>query len=225
MSKNISLNANLREKSGKRNARRLRQESQQIPGVIYGAGQETQSVQFAAKELGLALAEEATYSRILTLNVNGGEQKAVLKQVQRHPSRPRILHVDFLRIDMNKELTMEVPIHLKGAANSPGVKGGGILSHHLTEIEIQCLPNDLPQFLELDISQMEMGHSLHLADIPLPQGVSLTKNVSDPEQNQPVISVLKPYVPSAEELASESAAPESKETEVITEKAEAEGEE
>jgi large subunit ribosomal protein L25 len=225
MKNNISLTAQLRDKSGKRNVRRLRQESQQIPGVIYGAGQETQSVQFAAKELGLALAEEATYSRILTLNVNGGEQKAVLKQVQRHPSRPRILHVDFLRIDMNKKLTMEVPIHLKGATTAPGIKDGGVLSHHLTEIEIHCLPNDLPQFIELDIGGMEMGHSLHLADVLLPQGVSLSKDVSDPENNHPVVSILKPYVPSAAELASETAAPESKETEVITEKAKEEGEE
>lgn len=224
MKNNIALNANLREQSGKRNVRRLRQESQQIPGVIYGAGQETQSVQFSAKELGLALADEATYSRILTLNVNGGEQKAVLKQVQRHPSRPRILHVDFLRIDMNKKLTMEVPIHLIDSANAPGVKDGGVLSHHLTEIEIQCLPNDLPQFIELNIGQLEMGHSIHLADIALPEGVSLTKDVTDAENNHPVVSIHKPYVPSAEELASETAAPESKETEVITEKAD-EGEE
>ncbi len=224
MKNNISLNASLREQSGKRNVRRLRRELQQIPGVIYGAGQETQSVQFSAKELGNALADEATYSRILTLSLNGGEQKAVLKQVQRHPSRPRILHVDFLRIDMNKTLSMEVPIHLIGSATAPGVKDGGILSHHLTEIEIECLPNDLPQFIELDISQLEMGHSVHLADITLPQGVSLTKDVTDPENNHPVISIHKPYVPSAEELASESAAPESKETEVITEKAETEEE-
>lgn len=218
MKNNISLNASLRQQSGKRNVRRLRQESQ-IPGVIYGAGQVAQSVQFSAKELSNALADEATYSRILTLNVNGSEQKAVLKQVQRHPSRPRLLHVDFLRIDMNKKLTLEVPIHLVGATNAPGVKDGGVLSHHLTELEIQCLPNDLPQFIELDIGQLEMGDSIHLADISLPQGVSLSKDVTDPEHNQPVVSIHKPYVPSAEELASETAAPESKETEVITEKA------
>jgi large subunit ribosomal protein L25 len=219
MKNNVRINAQVRDQSGKRSARRLRQEQQQIPGVIYGAGLQTQSVQFAAKELNNALAEESTYSRILTLHVDGhGEQKAVLKQVQRHPSRPRVLHVDFLRIDMNKKLTMEIPIHLVGAATAPGIKDGGILSHHLTEVEIHCLPADLPQFIELDISQLELGHSTHLADLRLPSGVELTVNLEDEEHNQPIVSILKPYVPTAEELASESAAPEAKETEVIEEK-------
>lgn len=218
MKNNVRLTAQLREQVGKRNVRRMRRE-EQIPGVIYGAGKQAQSVHFPAKELGSALADEATYSSILTVHIDGhGEQKAVLKQVQRHPSRPRILHVDFLRIDMNKKLTMEVPIHLHGTANAPGIKDGGILSHQLTEVEIQCLPADLPQFIELDISQLEMGHSLHLADIVLPAGVELTVEVSDEEHNQPVVSILKPYVPTAEELASETTAPEAKETEVIEEK-------
>lgn len=219
MKNNLPLNAQTRDQMGKRNARRMRREDALIPGVIYGAGQDTQSVCFSAKELGNALAEESTYSRILTLHISGhGEQKAVLKQVQRHPSRPRILHVDFLRIDMNKKLTMEVPIHLHGTADSPGIKDGGILSHHLTEIEIQCLPANLPQFIELDMSQLQLGDSLHLADVKLPAGVELTVNLEDAEHNQPVVSILKPYVPTAEELASETTAPEAKETEVIEEK-------
>lgn len=219
MKNNVHLSAQMRDQFGKRNARRMRREQNQIPGVLYGAGLATQSVHFPTKELTNALAEESTYSRILTLRIDGqGEQKAVLKQVQRHPSRPRILHVDFLRIDMNKKLTMEIPIHLLGTLEAPGLKEGGILSHHLTEIEIQCLPADLPQFIELDVSNMTLGDSLHLADVKLPTGVELTVAVEDEEHNQPVVSILKPYVPSAEELASESAAPEGKETEVIEEK-------
>lgn len=218
MKNNVRLNAQLRDQVGKRNVRRMRRE-EQIPGVIYGAGKESQSVHFSAKELSTALADEATYSRILTVHVDGhGDQKAVLKQVQRHPSRPRLLHVDFLRIDMNKKLTMEVPLHLLGADVAPGIKDGGILSHHLTEVEIQCLPADLPQFIELDISKLELGHSLHLADIALPSGVELAVVLEDEEHNQPVVSILKPYIPTAEELASESAAPEARETEVIEEK-------
>lgn len=226
MKNNVRLNAQLRDQLGKRNARRMRRE-EQIPGVIYGAGKDSQAVHFSAKELATALADESTYSRILTVHVDGhGEQKAVLKQVQRHPSRPRVLHVDFLRIDMNKKLTMEVPLHLIGADAAPGIKdGGGILSHHLTEVEIQCLPADLPQFIELNISKLELGHSLHLADITLPAGVELTVALEDEEHNQPVVSILKPYIPTAEELASESAAPEARETEVIEEKEAAETEE
>lgn len=226
MKNNVRLNAQMRDQLGKRNSRRMRRELEQVPGVIYGAGQESQSVHFPAKEITNALADEATYSRILTLHIDGkGEQKAVLKKVQRHPSRPRILHVDFLRIDMNKKLSMEVPIHLHGAADAQGIKDGGILSHHLTEVEIQCLPSDLPQFIELDISSMEVGQSLHLADLKLPTGVELTVAVEDEEHNQPIVSILKPYVPTAEELASESAAPEAKETEVIEEKVTEETEE
>lgn len=226
MKNNVRLNAQLRSDLGKRNARRMRRDLEQIPAMIYGAGKDNQAVHLSAKELGVALADEATYSRILTLHVAGhGEQQAVLKQVQRHPSRPRVLHVDFLRIDMNKKLSMEVPIHLLGSSAAPGVKDGGILSHHLTEIEIQCLPADLPQFIELDISKLELGHSYHLSDLKLPSGVELTANVEDEEHNQPVVSILKPYIPTAEELASESAAPEARETEVIEEKkAEAEEE-
>jgi large subunit ribosomal protein L25 len=223
--KNNVLNAQVRTLVGKRNARRMRRE-EQIPGVIYGAGKGTQAVHFSAKELGNALADEATYSRILTLHVDGqGEQKAVLKQVQRHPSRPKILHVDFLCIDMSKKLTMEVPIHLNGASEAQGIKDGGILSHHLTEVEIQCLPADLPQYIELDISNLELGHSLHLKDLVLPAGVELIADLENEEHNQPVVSILKPYIPTAAELASEAAAPEAKETEVIEEKAPAESEE
>lgn len=226
MKNNVRLNAHLRDQLGKRSVRRIRRELEQIPGVIYGAGKESQSVHFAAKELTNALADESTYSRILTVHIDGhGEQKAVLKQVQRHPSRPRVLHVDFLRIDMNKKLTMEVPIHLIGAEVAIGVKDGGILSHNLTEIEIQCLPGDLPQFIELDISKLELGHSLHLADIVLPSGVELTVSLEDEEHNQPVVSILKPYIPTAEELASESAAPEAPVTEVLEEKDQTESEE
>ncbi len=220
MQNNVRLNAQVRELTGKRNARRIRRELNQIPGVVYGAGQETQSVHFTAKEITNALAEESTYSRILNLHIEGhGEQKVVLKQVQRHPSRPRVLHLDFLRIDMNKKLSMEVPIHLLGSSEAIGVKDGGILSHHLTEVEIHCLPADLPQYIELNISKLELGHSLHLADLVLPTGVELTVSLEDEERNQPVVSILKPYVPTAEELASESAAPEARETEVIEEKA------
>ncbi len=217
--KNNVLNAQLRDQLGKRGVRRIRRNLEQIPGVIYGAGQENQIVHFAAKELNNALADEATYSRILTLSIQGhGELKAVLKQVQRHPSRPKVLHVDFLRIDMNKKLAMEVPIHLAGNEDSPGIKGGGILSHHLTEIEIQCLPADLPQYIELDISKLDMGDSLHLSDLILPNGVELAVSISDEEHNHPVVSVLKPYIPTAEELASETAAPEAPVTEILEEK-------
>ncbi len=218
MKNSVRLNAQVRDQLGKRNSRRMRREDQ-IPGILYGAGTEAQPVHFSSKEIINALADESNYSRILTVNIEGlGEQQAVLKQVQRHPSRPKILHLDFLRIDMNKKLTMAVPIHLIGSATAPGVKDGGILSHHLTEVEIQCLPGNLPQFIELDISQVELGHSLHLADIKLPSGVELTVALDDDEHNQPVVSILKPYIPTAAELASESAAPEAKETEVIEEK-------
>lgn len=226
MKNNIRLNAQLRTQLGTNHARRMRREDNVVPGVIYGAGQANQDVHFSSKELTNMLADESTYSRILTLSLEGhNEQKVVLKQVQRHPSRPRILHIDLLRIDMNKKLVMEVPIHLINADVAPGIKDGGVLSHHLTEVEIECLPADLPQYIELDIENLGVGESLHLSNIVLPKGVELTAALEDEEHNQPVVSILKPYVPTAEELASETAAPEAPVTEVAGEEEAAEGEE
>lgn len=217
MKNHVQLNAETRAQNGKSHARRMRREQDQIPGILYGAGQAAQSISLPVKALTIALAEESTYSRILTLNVSGVDQKVVLKQVQRHPSRPRILHVDFLRVDMNKKLTMEVPVHLHGAQDAPGIKDGGILSHHLTEVEIQCLPADLPEFIELDISNLGLGESLHLSHLPLPKGVELTVDAEDEAHNQPVVSIVVPHTPTAEELAGETAAPEAPVTEVIGE--------
>ncbi len=210
MKNNVSrLNAKLRESLGKKNARRMRRLDDQIPGIVYGAGKVPQSIQLSNKELTNALANESTYSKILTLHLeNEGEQQVVLKQVQRHPSRPRLLHIDFLRIDPNAKLTMEVPVHLIGADAAPGTKDGGILSHHLTEIEIQCLPKDLPEYIELNISSLKLGESLHFSDLKLPEGVELTVSAEDEEYSQAVVSILKPHIPTAAELASESAAPE-----------------
>jgi large subunit ribosomal protein L25 len=210
MTNNVSrLNVALREGVGKKHARRLRRDQDQVPGIVYGAGKGPQSIQISNKELTNALANESTYSRILTLHVaNQGEQQVVLKQVQRHPSRPRLLHIDFLRIDPNAKLTMEIPVHLLGADQTQGIKDGGILSHHLTEVEIQCLPADLPEYIELSIAHLSLGDSLHLSDLKLPKGVELTVNVADEEHNQAVVSIVKPHVPTAAELASEAAAPE-----------------
>lgn len=209
MGNNIShLNAQLRSTVGKKHARRLRRYDDQVPGIVYGAGKSPQTIQLSNKELSNALASESTYSKILTLKVeNDGEQQVVLKQVQRHPSRPRLLHIDFLRIDPNVKLTMEIPVHLLGADQAPGIKDGGILSHHLNEIEIHCLPADLPEYIELNISQLGLGDTLHLSDISLPKGVEFPVSIEDEENNQAVVSILKPYIPSAAELAEETAAP------------------
>ncbi len=223
MKNNFRLSAQLRTLVGTKHARRMRRLDNIIPGVVYGAGKSNQDIHLASKELNNMLADESSYSRILTLNVEGeAEQKVVLKQVHRHPSRPRILHIDLLRIDMNKKLTMEVPIHLINAEQAPGVKDGGVLSHHLTEVEIECLPANLPQFIELDIGQLELGESLHLSDLALPEGTELTVSLEEAENNQPVVSILKPHIPTAEELASEAAAPEAPVTEVEEGKEEAE---
>ncbi len=202
------LNAQLRSHVGKKQVRRLRRYDDQIPGIVYGAGKSPQTIQLSNKELSSALASESTYSKILTLKVeNESEQQVVLKQVHRHPSRPRLLHIDFLRIDPNVKLTMEIPVHLLGADQAPGVKDGGILSHHLNEIEIQCLPADLPEYIELNIAQLGLGQTLHLSDIILPKGVEFPISIEDEENNQAVVSILKPYIPTAAELAEETAAP------------------
>ncbi len=208
---NFQLNAQWRSVVGTGQVRRMRRSQNQIPAVIYGAGKEVKSILLSQKELSQALAKEETYSHILTLKFDKEEEQVVIKQVQRHPSRPRILHIDFLRINPDEKFTMAVPIRLLGATIAVGVKDGGIVSQLLTEIEIQCLPRDLPPYIELDISNLGIEESFHLSDLELPGGVELKVAVTaDDERNKPVVSIHKPHVRGEEEIAAEAEAPQAK---------------
>lgn len=144
----------------------------------------------------MALSQEAFHSQIITLKIGDKAEKVVLKDVQMHPTKPKVTHVDFFRISSTEPLTMTIPIHFIGEEDAVGVKEqGGVLSHVMTEVEVKCLPADLPEFIEMDISAMELDQILHLTDLKLPKGVELTAFAHGVENHdQPVVSIHPPRV-------------------------------
>ena len=166
-------------------SRRLRNAGK-TPGIVYGAGTEPQLIELDHNALWHALKKEVFHSSILDLEVAGKSQQVLLRDVQYHPFRQIVLHVDFQRVDPNKKLHTKVPVHFMNQETNPAVKlGGAVISHVVTEIDIECLPGALPEFVELDLAKIEAGQSLHAKDITLPNGVSLVAHV---EAENPVIA-------------------------------------
>ncbi|MGN6319786.1 50S ribosomal protein L25/general stress protein Ctc [Trinickia sp.] len=186
-------------------SRRLRN-SGKTPGIVYGAAAEPQLIELDHNALWHALKKEAFHSSILDLEVAGKAERVLLRDVQYHPFRQLVLHVDFQRVDPNKKLHTKVPVHFMNQETNPAVKlGGAIISHVVTEVEIECLPGDLPEFVELDLAKVEAGQSLHAKDITLPKGVSLVAHI---ESENPVIaSAAVPAGATAAEAAAEGEAP------------------
>lgn len=174
MSTTFELAAKTREAFGTGASRRLRRLENRVPAILYGAGEPPLSVSFDHNQLLRSLENEAFYSHILTINLDGQKQKAVLKDLQRHPYKPHILHLDLLRITAKEKITMSVPLHFKGESTAPGVKdAGGVLARLLNNVEVRCLPDALPEFLEVDVSKLGLDEAIHLSQIPLPEGVEL----------------------------------------------------
>ena len=192
MTEQAPLLATTRAQHGKANSRRLRHDGS-LPAVIYGAGKEAVSLLLDHNEVSKALKNKAIYSRVLSLSVDGKAESVIIKAVQRHPVKPRILHLDFLRISAKEKMTLSVPFNFIGEDKAPGVKQGGVISHVMTDIEIQCLPADLPEGIDVDVSALEMDHSVHLNDLVLPKGVELTLEV-DETHNPGIVSIHKPRV-------------------------------
>ncbi len=187
MSDNFTLKAMARKDVGKGASRRLRRCQDQFPAIIYGSNKEPMMIAIAQNVMSKALENEAFYSHILTLNVDGKTEKVVLKDLQRHPYEPRFLHADFLRISASEKITMQVPVHVVGDNVAPGVKQGGIVSHQVTSLEIRCMPGDLPEFIEVDISSLELDHTVHLSDLTAPHGVEFMDTSHD---NDPAIAAI-----------------------------------
>ena len=170
----FEVHAELRTDEGKGASRRLRHAGS-VPAVMYGGEEKPVSLTLNHNQFIRHLAEEAFYAHILTLVVDGKKHQVVLKDLQRHPANDnKIVHADFLRVDANHPVTMTVQLHFIGEDVAPGVKAGGAVSHLMTDVEVSCLPQDLPEFIEVDISALEMDQSIHLSEITLPAGVSLT---------------------------------------------------
>jgi len=180
---------------GKGASRRLRREKDMIPAVVYGTNKEAKSIMLAHNDLLHKLDNERFYSSILELKIDGSKpEQVIIKALQRHAYKPKVLHADFLRVSAKAELKVTVPIHFLGGEEAPGVKEGGILSHPTTEAEVLCLPKDLPESLEIDISELEMNESLHLSNIKLPADVTLSLLTQEETNDLAIASIHMPQV-------------------------------
>jgi len=192
----IEIIARKREMQGTGPARRLRRQGR-VPGIVYGGEQGPVNIELDHKDLYLNLRNERFHASILSLEVAGAKEQVLLRSVTMHPYRPQVEHVDFQRVQKNKKLHMKVPLHFVNAEKSPGVKDqGGVVSHVVNEIDITCLPDDLPQYVEVDLGNLAVGNSIHARDLKLPNGVELSLGKAE---NPVVATVVVPQLITEEE--------------------------
>jgi len=183
------LSADFRDDQGKGASRRLRRTGK-VPAIVYGGGKPPRAITLDHDALVHQMSNPAFYSSVLTLKVGDVEQAAIVKDIQRHPSKFQIVHMDFQRIVEDQVIRMNVPIHFVGADIAVGVKvGGGSVSQMRNDVEVVCLPRYLPEYLELDISGLELDDYMYLSDIPLPEGVEIPELAHADEQAQPIVSI------------------------------------
>ena len=190
MQENFEIEAVSRSDQGKGASRRLRREGL-VPGVIYGGGKDPEMFATKHNELIQHLEHEAFYSHILTVKVDGKGQRVVLKDLQRHPAKPFVVHVDLLRVAESDRIKMHVPLHFLNEASCPGVKAGGQVSHTISDVEVICAAKDLPEYIEVDLGNLNLGDILHLTDLKMPEGVALVAlSHGDPaEHDAAVVSI------------------------------------
>ncbi|MCW3150824.1 50S ribosomal protein L25/general stress protein Ctc [Stutzerimonas stutzeri] len=197
----FTLNAQVRSDLGKGASRRLRRNASLVPAVIYGGDKAPQSISILAKELAKLLDNEASFSSVLTLNVDGSKESVLIKALQRHPAKSFVLHADFVRVVAGQKVTAHVPLHFINQESSVGVKQqGGEVLHNLNEVEVSCLPQNLPEFIEVDLANVEVGQVVHMTDLKLPKGVELVSLAHG--SDLPVANIHAPRV-SKEEGAAE----------------------
>jgi large subunit ribosomal protein L25 len=199
----IEISARKREMQGTGASRRLRRMGR-VPGIVYGGEQGAVNIELDHKDLYFNLRNERFHASILTLDVAGAKEQVLLRSVNMHPYRPQVQHVDFQRVLKDKKLHMKVPLHFVNAEKSPGVKDqGGVVSHVLNEIDITCFPDDLPEFVEVDLGSLAVGNSIHARDLALPKGVELAIGKTE---NPAVATVVVPQLITEEEEAAAAAA-------------------
>ena len=216
MADKFNLVADIREDSGKGASRRLRREGK-VPAIIYGAGRPPRALVFDHNKVMKQLENESFYSSVLNIKVGEKSQAAIVKDMQRHPSLPRVMHIDLQRIVEDEVIRMTVPIHFIGEDDAVGVKeGGGKVQRMRTDVEVVCLPKDLPEYLELDISALELDAMMYMSDIVLPEGVEVPELAQEVEQTQPIVSIhiIKEVIIEDEEEVVEGEAIEGEEGEV-----------
>ena len=204
----FELIATKRVSTGKSASRRLRQEQDQVPAILYGGKEDNLAINLDHNKLLRVTVYDKFYSQILILNIEGKKQKAILKDLQRHPFKPKILHLDFQRVKETDVITMHVPLHFIGTEKCPGVKLGGIVSHHANDVEVRCQAQFLPEFIEVDLSNLELGQVIHLSDLKLPHSVEIPAlhRATDKGQSVPIVSV---HIVKEEVITDTTATPES----------------
>lgn len=203
----FELVAEKREDVGKGASRRLRRDGK-LPGIVYGTDKEPVMITLPHNDVMHNLEHEAFYSQILTLNVGKEKEKVVLKDLQRHPYKRLLLHIDLLRVSENEALTMRIPLHFINEEKAVGVKqGGGVVSHTMTEVDIVCLPKDLPEYIEVDMLEVELDQTVHLSDLVLPEGVQLYATLHGGDDSLSVAAIHAPKASAADD-AEEAAAAE-----------------
>lgn len=188
MSTDFQLNAEKREDMGKGASRRLRRAGR-VPAIVYGLDQAPEAISMTQNQVLKHLENEAFYSQIITVNLDGKSTQAVLRDLQRHPFKSYIVHMDLQRVDMNKAVHVHVPLHFLNEEICVGVKAGGMVSHEVIEVEISCLPKDLPEFIEVDIANLDVGDSLHLSDLQLPTGTNLMQLARGEDHDLAVVTI------------------------------------
>lgn len=209
MSNEFLLNAEVRSSAAGRGGSRRLRNADKVPAIMYGAGHEPMMLEVTHKELARKLENDAFYSHILTLKIDGKDHKAVLRDLQRHPARNKLIHADFQSVSDTQRITMHVPLHFLGAELSPGVKTqGGVVSHLMNSIEVRCLAKDLPEFIPADMSGLSLHQSIHLSDLKVPPGVQIVALIQGPDHDLPVASVHAPQAIVEEAAPVAAAAPE-----------------
>jgi large subunit ribosomal protein L25 len=204
----FEVSAEPRNDQGKGASRRLRRDGK-VPAVLYGGHGEPRSLALDHQKLRLVVGDERFYSSIISVNVGAERQPAIVKDVQMHPARNAVLHVDLQRVLENEKIRLHLPIHFKNESIAPGVKTqGGVVSHHMADVEVSCLPKDLPEYFEADLANMSLNDTLYLADLALPAGVTITELAHG--HNLAVVSIHSPRAaepePTAEAAATEAVA-------------------
>ena len=198
MSSVFEFDAVSRGNTGTGSAKAIRRNGN-VPAVIYGGSSEPELVELSHNEVAKSLANEAVYSHVLQLNVDGKMQNAVLKDLQRHPAKDTIIHMDFLRVNMNEKIKVHVPLHFINEETSLGVKAGGVVTHSMVELEVSCMPADLPEYIEVDMANIDIGGSVHLAEVVAPEGIEILALTHGDNHNLPVAQIVKTRGPAEDE--------------------------
>ncbi len=202
MSNMFEFVAKNRDQSGKSSAKAVRRDGQ-IPAVVYGGEASPQSIVLIQNEVNNHLNHEAVYSHILDLKIDGKTEKAILKDIQRHPAKNQVMHMDFMRVNAEQALKVKVPLHFMNEEACIGFKAGGVITHAMVDVEVSCLPVLLPEYIEVDLSGLDIGDSVHLTDIAFPEGVECVILTQEGDHDHTVAQVVKTKVVEEEDEAEE----------------------